>query len=191
MRSVQGWDSGRLAVSTLGRAGFITTPMIGGGWPSLVFTCTATKKAAPALLLLQSWAPRIPFNRLTCAWIGSSCGSSATKALSWGYDQYGNRWIQNQLAGTAFGNSNTFLSHKNQITTSGFTYDAAGNLLNDTFHSYTYDAEGRLLTVDGGQGTVVGRTTTTRVGCATMFTSTTTAGRTNGYTTPMAPRKRQ
>src|SRR6185437_9641605 len=31
-----------------------------------------------------------------------------------------------------------------------FTYDAAGNILNDGSHSYTYDAEGRMLTVDGG-----------------------------------------
>src|SRR5208283_5763009 len=33
---------------------------------------------------------------------------------------------------------------------SGYTYDAAGNMTNDTFHSYTYDAEGNILKVDGG-----------------------------------------
>src|SRR5207249_1820824 len=32
----------------------------------------------------------------------------------------------------------------------GFSYDAAGNLLNDGNHSYTYDAENRLTKVDGG-----------------------------------------
>ena len=28
----------------------------------------------------------------------------------------------------------------NQITTSGYMYDAAGNMMNDTVHSYTYDS---------------------------------------------------
>jgi len=29
-------------------------------------------------------------------------------------------------------------------------YDAAGNLTNDTFHTYQYDAEGNVLKVDNG-----------------------------------------
>jgi len=32
----------------------------------------------------------------------------------------------------------------------GYSYDAAGNLLNDGTHQYTYDAENRLLKVDNG-----------------------------------------
>jgi len=32
----------------------------------------------------------------------------------------------------------------------GYSYDAAGNLLNDGTHSYTYDAENRITKVDGG-----------------------------------------
>jgi YD repeat-containing protein len=31
----------------------------------------------------------------------------------------------------------------------GYSYDAAGNLLYDTFHNYKYDAENRLVSVDG------------------------------------------
>ena len=34
----------------------------------------------------------------------------------------------------------------NQI--SGYSYDAAGNLISDGTHSYTYDAEGNLISVD-------------------------------------------
>jgi len=30
----------------------------------------------------------------------------------------------------------------------GYSYDAAGNLLNDGTHSYTYDAENRITKVD-------------------------------------------
>ena len=33
---------------------------------------------------------------------------------------------------------------------SGFTYDAAGNIINDSIHSYTYDAENRIVKVDSG-----------------------------------------
>ncbi|MGH9736804.1 MAG: RHS repeat domain-containing protein [Candidatus Acidiferrales bacterium] len=36
----------------------------------------------------------------------------------------------------------------NQIT--GYSYDSAGNLLNDGTHSYTYDAENRITAVGGG-----------------------------------------
>jgi RHS repeat-associated protein len=32
---------------------------------------------------------------------------------------------------------------------SGYSYDTAGDLLNDTFHSYAYDGESRITTVDG------------------------------------------
>jgi RHS repeat-associated protein len=38
----------------------------------------------------------------------------------------------------------------NHITTSGYTYDAAGNMTNDSYHTYTYDAEGNVTQVDGG-----------------------------------------
>ena len=38
----------------------------------------------------------------------------------------------------------------NQITSSGYVYDAAGNMTYDGSHSYTYDAEGNVWTVDGG-----------------------------------------
>jgi uncharacterized protein RhaS with RHS repeats len=33
----------------------------------------------------------------------------------------------------------------------GYSYDAAGNMIYDTFHTYTYDAEGNITAVDGGQ----------------------------------------
>jgi RHS repeat-associated protein len=90
-------------------------------------------------------------DRLSCAYIGSACNSSASEALSWGYDRYDNRIRQSVIAGTGFGSLYT-INTKNQLTTSGFSYDAAGNMLNDTSHTYTYDAEGRIMTVDGGAG---------------------------------------
>jgi hypothetical protein len=41
------------------------------------------------------------------------------------------------------------LTVPNQLV--GYTYDAAGNMTNDGFHTYTYDAEGNILEVDKGQ----------------------------------------
>lgn len=35
-------------------------------------------------------------------------------------------------------------------TNAGIQYDAAGNLINDSTHSYKYDADGNLISVDNG-----------------------------------------
>jgi uncharacterized protein RhaS with RHS repeats len=44
----------------------------------------------------------------------------------------------------------SFNPANNQISTSGYQYDAAGNMTNDSFHSYTFDAEGNITAVDNG-----------------------------------------
>ena len=41
----------------------------------------------------------------------------------------------------------SFNTATNRITTSGYNYDAAGNLLSDSTHSYIYDAENRITCV--------------------------------------------
>jgi YD repeat-containing protein len=68
---------------------------------------------------------------------------------TYSYDLYGNRVSQTALQ-TGYNFNPTINPANNQITTSGFTYDAAGNMTNDTVHSYTYDAEGNITQVDGG-----------------------------------------
>src|SRR5713226_7948449 len=81
-------------------------------------------------------------NRLSTA--AETWGGNTSWSQTDGYDQYGNRWID-------YGNGNHSLSFSvstNRITTSGYSYDSAGNLLNDTLHSYTYDAENKISTVD-------------------------------------------
>jgi RHS repeat-associated protein len=81
------------------------------------------------------------FNRLT------SVSASGTQTFSYTYDRYGNRTAQNALQGGP-APSYTFNTNNNQIQQ--ISYDAAGNVINDGFHSYTYDAEGNVLKVDGG-----------------------------------------
>lgn len=81
-------------------------------------------------------------NRISATVETSTAGGGWTETN--GYDRYGNRWID--LGG---GNQNlTFSTSTNRITTSGHTYDSAGNLTNDTIHAYTFDAENKIKTVD-------------------------------------------
>jgi RHS repeat-associated protein len=75
--------------------------------------------------------------------------SKTGQAFSYQYDPVSNRWKQNVTSGSGPAPQYTFDTN-NHITTSGITYDAAGNVTNDSFHSYTYDAEGRVTAVDSG-----------------------------------------
>jgi RHS repeat-associated protein len=85
------------------------------------------------------------FNRLTARTVTSGTQQNYT----YSYDRYGNRVSQTALQ-TGYNFNPTINPANNQITTSGYTYDAAGNMTNDTVHSYTYDGEGNITKVDGG-----------------------------------------
>jgi RHS repeat-associated protein len=68
------------------------------------------------------------------------------------YDRFGNRWQQN--GSNSFIASFTGNNTTNNNRMDGYSYDGAGNLLNDGAHSYTYDAENRIIAVDGGRTAV-------------------------------------
>ena len=51
------------------------------------------------------------------------------------------------------------LSNNNQITTTGYLYDAAGNVLRDNANCYTYDGENRVTSVAPQTSGVCGATT--------------------------------
>jgi RHS repeat-associated protein len=76
--------------------------------------------------------------------------ASATESR-WGlnlvYDAWDNRLQQNVVAGSAVQTQFT-VNGNNQLN--GFSYDAAGDLLNDGTHSYSFDSENRVSKVDGG-----------------------------------------
>lgn len=69
------------------------------------------------------------------------------QGLGWTYDPWGNRTQQNLTSGSCVAPQTPVISN-NQLA--GYTYDAAGNLINDGSHTYTYDAEGHVVSVDGG-----------------------------------------
>jgi RHS repeat-associated protein len=85
------------------------------------------------------------FNRITSRTVTYGTLQNYTYA----YDRYGNRVSQTPLqSGYSF--NPTINPANNHITTSGYTYDAAGNMTSDSVHTYTYDAEGNITAVDGG-----------------------------------------
>ena len=71
--------------------------------------------------------------------------------LSWMYDRYGNRTAQTVTAGTAPSNSLS-IPVANQISGTGFGYDANGNMTGDGLNTLTYDAENNLISANGSAG---------------------------------------
>jgi RHS repeat-associated protein len=96
-------------------------------------------------------------NRLVCSNITSNQNGSCafpptgTPTYTYAYDRFGNRWQQNGPAGSPYNSSFSFTGNNtvNNNRIDGSSYDSAGNLLKDAFHSYFYDAENRLIQVDG------------------------------------------
>ena len=85
------------------------------------------------------------FNRLVTSTCTATCPSSQSSlAFSYVYDRYGNRWQQNVTAGSGPQPQYSF-DVNNRITASVYTYNAAGNVINDGTHSYTYNAENRIV----------------------------------------------
>jgi RHS repeat-associated protein len=87
------------------------------------------------------------FNRLTSTAFSNS-GTFAGSSFTYTYDRYGNRTAQTVTAGSGPQPQFSVNPANNQL--SGYTYDLAGNMINDGTHSYTYDAEGNIVAVDNG-----------------------------------------
>lgn len=78
-------------------------------------------------------------NRLTTSSESTGGWSQTNK-----YDRYGNRAID--FGG---GNQSLYFNASNQITNSGYVYNAAGNVTNDGVQTLGYDAENKIKTVNG------------------------------------------
>src|SRR6185437_14546679 len=71
-------------------------------------------------------------------------------SINYVYDRYGNRWQQNITQGSGPAPVRNFDASTNHVTSTGYDYDAVGNVISDGFHSYSYDAENNLISIDGG-----------------------------------------
>jgi RHS repeat-associated protein len=88
-------------------------------------------------------------NRLST--MSSPSDPSGCYGLSWTYDRYGNRTAQTETSGTTCPQPSTPASTStNQLNGTGISYDSAGNMTNDSVHSYTYNASNQLTAVDSG-----------------------------------------
>lgn len=67
------------------------------------------------------------------------------------YDRFGNRTFNTaNTTANVLGVNPAINPNNNRINAAGYTYDNAGNLINDPLHTYTYDAENKMVTNDGG-----------------------------------------
>src|ERR1700733_10943964 len=69
------------------------------------------------------------------------------QGMTWSYDQWGNRKTQSASKGSCQTWSQTYTNGHNQMD--GWSYDPAGNLLNDKISSYYYDDDNRIIQVNG------------------------------------------
>jgi YD repeat-containing protein len=79
---------------------------------------------------------------------------SATQNLTFSYDRYGNMTCLTNGQTNGLCPSYSFNGSTNQISNSGFTYDAGGNVTHNGTgvgtHTFQWDAENRLKSVDSG-----------------------------------------
>jgi len=92
-------------------------------------------------------------NRLSTAQSAATSGADCW-GQSFGYDAWANLLAENvtKCSGTQL---SVGVNTQNQITNTGFQYDAAGNLLKDGFSTYVYDSENRVNSLNSSAATYV------------------------------------
>jgi RHS repeat-associated protein len=89
-------------------------------------------------------------NRISTAQTAVTSGSDCW-ALSFGYDAWANLLAATPTrTGCPMTALNVGVNANNQITNSGFSYDASGDTLADGTNTYVYDAEARIASVNSG-----------------------------------------
>jgi RHS repeat-associated protein len=87
-------------------------------------------------------------NRIKSAQTQATSGGNAW-GLSFGYDVWANLLSATVTQGSALP-LGVGVNAKNQVSNTGFVYDAAGNMTSDGSLSVTYDAENRIISTNAG-----------------------------------------
>lgn len=142
--------------------GRLVSEAAGTGCTAGAGTCTTTKYGASVTYFANgnvmsandtadgNWVYTYDdFNRLI-----SSAGGPNNYSYAYAYDRFGNRWNQTLNGGCTAGTAVCVqFDANNHMTNLVQTYDAAGNVLSDSMHTYRYDAENHLISVDNGSTT--------------------------------------
>ena len=89
-------------------------------------------------------------NRLDVARETKVSNGSETWKQRFSYDQFGNRAFNAAETTDNVEGPQLSFNAANRITTTGYGYDAAGNLTSTPDDTYQYDAENRMVSLDGG-----------------------------------------
>lgn len=90
-------------------------------------------------------------NSATGCW-GQSFGPNGAPPPGPPDDRYSNLSEINVTECTAGSLNISVSTTTNQVNSSGFQYDSAGNMTNDALHTFTYDAENRIIAAGGMSG---------------------------------------
>ena len=105
-------------------------------------------------------------NRLTGATI-KNCSSQNLWSQSYSYNGDASNNLYGNMSRTPAGPgcvNFSFSAATNRITTSGYNYDAAGNVIGDGMNTYQWDAEGRLSKVVNGHSVAISTNTYNALG---------------------------
>ncbi len=95
-------------------------------------------------------------------------GATDCWGQSYGYDQWGNLLTVTVTQCSAL-QLNVSVNTNNQITTSGFSYDQSGNLLNDGTYAYSWNAENELKSGGGVSYTYDGNSLRVEKSSGTLY----------------------
>jgi hypothetical protein len=111
-------------------------------------TTTNNRNVTSASITVDSevWTQSFTYDALNRLDTAKEVNGVTTWTQNFDYDQYGNRCLRASANTACVPAVN---AGNNRLNIAGYSHDLAGNVVDDTLHTYTFDAENRIETVDG------------------------------------------